>query len=66
MSDRYERECEEREQIRLTIKNEHNIAAKIREMYPIVKEYRKLTSDLRKAGYRIEDIDNDVRIWKEI
>lgn len=66
MLDRYERECDERDKIRITIKNEHSIAKKIREMYPTVKEYRKLTGDLQRAGYRIEERDNDVKIWKEI
>lgn len=66
MSDRYERECERREQIQHTKRNEDKIATEAREVYPYVRKYRKLIADLGQAGYRIEENGDVLKIWKEI
>jgi len=66
MNDRYERECDRKEEIRQTEINATTLAEKLRILFPKYKEFQKIASRLSAAGYRIDKDGDKVKIWKQI
>lgn len=53
------------EKLRLDAINHKKHAERMKELYPLVKEYKRNRTDLIALGYRVDEMEN-LRIWKEI
>ena len=42
------------------------LAERLKELYPSVREYNFKKADLLELGYKIEEVGDNLRIWKEI
>jgi len=51
---------------RLRAINHTACADRLRELFPLVKEYQAKRSDMIDLGYKIETSSGNIKIWKEI
>lgn len=54
------------EEIQRIKNNAHEIAEKMRELFPAHKEFLKLDAQIKAAGYRVEQDGGQLKIWKQI
>jgi len=58
------RNCQERDRLRAI--NPQKTAERLRELFPLIEEYKRVRMDLIVLGYKIETGSGILKIWKEI